>query len=66
MSNKVLSPDTKSQVEQNTVEPGRIKNRHWRLQKALDILLNYLMELERTNQAVKESKVPEDAGRLLR
>jgi hypothetical protein len=49
-------PEAVNEVEQKPAIQSRLKNRHWRLQKALDILLNYLLELENYNQNASEAQ----------
>ncbi len=55
MRDKTINiPITTSEKEQKTPIHTRLGNGHWRLQKALDFLLNYLMELEMNNQGDQE------------
>lgn len=66
MSEKAISlPVTGKDAERKIAVHPHLASGHWRLQKALDILLNYLIELERNSRGDEEAENPEDDNQLL-
>ncbi len=66
MREEILNlPGNIQESERSLVPRSELKNKHWRLQKALDMLLKYLMDLEVTDQVGRGDRDQEKDGELL-